>query len=189
MLRQKGNMSKLNFKNINYIIHHPSILKKILQRKTKEELRAEARRLNKQQAERLAYEESLKFISSLRKTHPYQISQNYKLNLNKLCYIEDWENNEIRNVISDLHLSPEIIKRKDWEWALGLIAMKRLGKFNNNSKAIGVATAHEVILFYLANKLNHVYATDLYEPQYTYTPTDFPENPGKYAPFSYKEIG
>jgi SAM-dependent methyltransferase len=80
-----------------------------------------------------------------------------------------------------------MIHRKDWEWALGIIAMKRLGKLNKNSKALGVASAHEIILFYLANKLNHVYATDLYDPKFTYTPSDFPENPGKYAPFPYEE--
>ena len=66
--------------------------------------------------------------------------------------------------------------------------MKRFGKLNNNCQAIGVASAHEAILFYLANKLNHVYSTDLYDSsKFSYTPSDFPENPKKYAPFPYKE--
>ncbi len=132
---------------------------------------------------------------------------NYQPKLNRLCYIEDWDNKELRNVVNELQntiyesyikrkgwsnkITPPhnrgVIHKKDWEWALGIIAMKRIGKLNKNSKALGVASAHEKILFYLANKLNHVYATDLYDPKFTYIPSDFPENPRKYAPFPYKE--
>jgi hypothetical protein len=43
--------------------------------------------------------------------------------------------------------------------------------------------------FYLANNVNHVYATDLYDGNNwkNFAPSDFPENPKKYAPFAYKE--
>jgi SAM-dependent methyltransferase len=81
------------------------------------------------------------------------------------------------------------IHRKDWEWALGIIAMRRFGKLNEKSTAIGVGAGREEVLFYLANKVNHVYATDLYDGNSwkNFAPSDFPENPKKYAPFAYKE--
>jgi hypothetical protein len=43
------------------------------------------------------------------------------------------------------------IHRKDWEWALGIIAMKRFGKLNNKCNALGIDAGREEVLFYLAN--------------------------------------
>ena len=85
--------------------------------------------------------------------------------------------------------SEGFIHRKDWEWALGIIAMRRFGKLNEKSTAIGVGSGREAILYYLANKVKHVYATDLYKVRnwMEAAPSDFPENPKKYAPFPYKE--
>ncbi len=78
--------------------------------------------------------------------------------------------------------------RRSWEWAQAILAMRRFGKLNNNSKAIGIASATAPLLFYLANNVNHVYATDWYDStKYEDTPSDFPENPIKYALFPYKE--
>ena len=34
-----------------------------------------------------------------------------------------------------------LIHRKDWEWAIGILAMKRFNKLNNNNLAIGVGSA------------------------------------------------
>ena len=95
--------------------------------------------------------------------------------MNKLCCIEDWENHEVREIIPKLQdityynkcqgilaRKPGQIHRKDWEWALGIIAMKRFGKLNNNSIAIGIGAGREPILFHLTHYLRHVYATDLY---------------------------
>jgi SAM-dependent methyltransferase len=173
---------------INSVIHHPSILKDVIQGKNLEEIRAKVRSLDKVMGKGLG-KEVPKFISHLKRTSPYHINPDDKPKLNRLCYVEDWENAEIKETISSLlqHF-PEVIARKDWEWALAIIAMKRLGKLNNNSKAIGIASAYEPLVFYLANNVNHVYATDLYDSsKFSYTPSDFPENPKKYAPFPYKE--
>src|SRR3712207_7445611 len=41
---------------------------------------------------------------------------------------------------------PGQIHRKDWEWALGIIAMKRFGKLNRNNTAIGIGAGKELIL-------------------------------------------
>lgn len=75
---------------INFIINHPSILKSILLRKSREEIRSEANRLRK-----LKYEEELlKFISSLQKKSHYCITMNDKPKINRLCCREDWDNHE-----------------------------------------------------------------------------------------------
>jgi len=107
-----------------------------------------------------------------------------------LCSREDWNNDEILQTISELKSNPPIaIHRKDWEFAMGIIAMKRYNKLNTNSIAIGIGSGVEPISFYLANKLKHVYATDLYDGKEwnNSAPSDFPDNPRKYAPFPYKE--
>ena len=64
--------------------------------------------------------------------------------------------------------------------------MQRFGKLQNESLALGIGAGKETVLFYLANKLRTVFATDLYsgEPDWKiFAPSDFPENPAKYAPF------
>jgi SAM-dependent methyltransferase len=106
--------------------------------------------------------------------------------------LEDWDNNEIRHALSELHkLNPlGLIHRKDWEWALGIIAMERFSKLNDNSIAIGIGSGTEPIPFYLANKIKRVYATDMYgdlENWNNTSPDDFLKNPRKYAPFKYRE--
>ena len=137
-------------------------------------------------------------LSSI-KISSYQQNPSDKIKLNKLCCIEDWQNSEIKKFNQEW-LSAEgffkgqlpifsSIHRKFWEWAMGLIAMKRFGKFNKNSLAIGVGAGKELPLFYLANKIAHVYATDLYDASWdeNQAPNDFPDNPKKYAPFPYND--
>jgi SAM-dependent methyltransferase len=185
---------------------HPLLIKDILEGRSREEIRAKVRRLNGIRAEREVEKEALSFVSYLKKNSPYNIiNPNDQPRLNRLCYVEDWKNSEIKEIVSELHkLSSSdldwrltlitgrsgCVHKKDWEWALGIIAMRRFGKLNEKSTAIGVGSGIETILFYLANKLKHVYATDLYKENDAWkrtAPSDFPENPKKYAPFPYKE--
>jgi hypothetical protein len=79
-----------------------------------------------------------------------------------LCSLEDWNNEEIRQIFSELHNPPVTIHRKAWEFAMGVLAMKRFNKLNDKCTAIGIGSGREV-LFYLANHLKHVYATDIYD--------------------------
>jgi SAM-dependent methyltransferase len=82
------------------------------------------------------------------------------------------------------------IHRKDWEWAIGIMAMKRFDKLNKSSTAIGVGSGTEPIPFYLANKISRVYATDLYEDDESWkqaAPSEFLKDPKKYSPFQYRE--
>jgi SAM-dependent methyltransferase len=136
--------------------------------------------------------ETMKFISYMKQNIPYSIDSSNTLKLNRLCSLEDWKNDETRQTISELHKSnpPSYIHRKAWEFAMGIIAMKRFNKLNMNSLVVGIGSGIEPIPFYLANRVKHVYATDLYgelENWNKASPSTFPENPKKYAPFPYKE--
>jgi SAM-dependent methyltransferase len=164
---------------------YPSTLKDIFQGKNLKDI--------KDNANRICEKEVIEFTSYLKRTSPYHIiNPNDQPKFNRLCYVEDWENSEIKDALAELEkLSSEgLIHRKDWEWALGIIAMRRFGKLNEKSTAIGVGSGTEPVPFYLANKVKHVYATDLYGRNDGWkraAPSDFPENPKKYAPFPYKE--
>jgi SAM-dependent methyltransferase len=195
---------------IDSIRRHPSIIKDILQANNAEQIRDKIRKLDQRQAERRDKIEVYGFISYLKKDFVYSIDTNKEPTLNRLCCIEDWENSEIKRIIHELQNANSasyihrkdwvistgvsmrtsgFIHRKDWEWALGIIAMRRFNKLNNNSTAIGVGVGREEVIFYLANNLGSVYATDIYDGKQwgNLTPYDFPENPKKYAPFPYNE--
>src|SRR5919202_5712494 len=72
-------------------------------------------------------QEVLDFIMSLKQTSHYSIDPNEKTKLNKLCCIEDWKNSEITTAISKLGKEGplSLIDRKEWEWAMGIMAMSR----------------------------------------------------------------
>ena len=132
------------------------------------------------------------FLSKTRNNLPYHVNPDDRPKLNRLCYVEDWQNPEVRDALAELQkLNPQgFIHRKDWEWAIGLIAMKRFGKINESSTAIGVGSGIEPIPFYLANKISRVYATDLYEDDESWkqvAPSEFLKDPKKYSPFPYRE--
>jgi SAM-dependent methyltransferase len=169
---------------INAILHNPSIIKYIIYRKKLNEIRSDI--------DKIGNAETIKFISYMKKNFPYSIDPKQKLKLNRLCCLEDWDNEEFRRILSELQKlnPPFLIHRKDWEWALGIIAMGRYNKLNGNSLAVGVGAGTEPIPFYLANKIKHVYATDLYgeiEKWNNESPSRFLNNPKKYAPFPYRE--
>ena len=160
---------------------HPSILIDIRKWKNIEEY---GKILDSEQTE--------EFLSKTRNNFPYHVNPDDKPKLNRLCYVEDWQNPEVRASLAELQkLNPQgFIHRKDWEWAIGLIAMKRFGKINESSAAIGVGSGIEPIPFYLANKISRVYATDLYEDNESWknaAPSEFLRDPKRYAPFPYRE--
>jgi SAM-dependent methyltransferase len=186
------------------IRHHPSIIMDLLSGKSRSEIRTKIRRLDQIAHKKTEDAEVRAFIGRLKQasSYSYRTDPNRRIRLNKLCCIEDWENHEVKDIISKLQdityynkcqgilaRKPGQIHRKDWEWALGIIAMKRFGKLNDNNTAIGIGAGRELILFYLTNYLGHLYATDLYSIKEweNFAPVDFLENPGKYSPFPYDQ--
>ena len=175
----------LNVKSkINTILHRPSIVKSILYKRNINEIRSDLDKIENYEARQ--------FISYLKQSFPYEINAFQKPKLNRMCSLEDWNNDEIRRILSELQMltHPIIIHRKQWECAMGILAMKRFNKLNEHSLVLGVAVGTESIPFYLANKVKHVYATDLYGELDKWdksAPSTFLNNPKKYATFPYKE--
>jgi SAM-dependent methyltransferase len=180
-------MQMLNLPHkIKTVLHHPSIIISLMYRKKLSEIRSEIRSKHIKND----VNETMRFISYIKHNFPYSINSSNTPKLNRLCSLEDWNNDEIKQIYYELHHSPVIIHRKYWEFAMGLLAMKRFNKLNDKCTAIGIGTGIEPIPFYLANKVKHVYATDLYgetEGWNKEAPSTFLNNPKKYAPFPYKE--
>jgi SAM-dependent methyltransferase len=187
---------------LDTVLHHPSILKDFLAGRSSQEIRDKIRELRRIKVEKHYQKEVFEFIKQSKKSSSYQKNSTEELKLNKLCCIEDWQIDELRRIIyelqkgeqlghrNDIHMRERgLIHRKDWEWAMSVIAMRRFGKLNENSSALGVGAGKEILLFYLANHLGHVFATDLYAGEWSkiWAPPDMIKNATKYAPFEYKE--
>ena len=193
----------MSIKNkITTVSHHPSIIIDMLRGKSRSQIRTKIHQLDEIAREKADDAEVQSFIRRLKQasSYSYRTDQKSRIKLNKLCCIEDWEDCEVKEIIPELqHITyynkcqgilarkPGQIHRKDWEWALGLIAMKRFGKLNNNNIGIGIGAGRELILFYLTRYLGHVYATDLYggKEWENFAPVDFLKNPDRYSPFPY----
>jgi SAM-dependent methyltransferase len=191
-------------RKITTIRDHPSIIRDLLSGKSRSEIRMKIHQLDERARKSAEDSEVRSFITRQKQVsyNTYQADPNGKMRLNKLCCIEDWENHEVKEIIPKLQdityynkcqgilaRKPSQIHRKDWEWTLGIIAMKRFGKLNEKNTAIGVGAGKELIVFYLANCLGHLYATDLYNTKdwENFAPADFPEDPSKYSPFPYNQ--
>ena len=191
-------------RKITTISHHPSIIVDLLSGKSRSEIRTKILQLNEIARKRANDLEVRSFIRRVKQTssYSYYAEPNGRIKLNKICCIEDWENHEVKEIIPKLQdityynkcqgvlaRKPGQIHRKDWEWALGIIAMKRFGKLNNDNTALAIGAGRELILFYLTNYLDHLYATDLYSKKEweNFAPVDFLDNPSKYAPFPYDQ--
>jgi SAM-dependent methyltransferase len=80
------------------------------------------------------------------------------------------------------------IHRKHWEWGLGLYGLHKLGCITPEAQALSVGAGVEWPLYYLANRVQRVYATDLYSQDSHFHDLDptVPGNAQRLAPFPYK---
>lgn len=79
--------------------------------------------------------------------------------------------------------------RKIWEFSHALYGLRRLRRLAPDAEALGVGAGHEEVIYFLANRLKLVVATDLYEDGFLggEGQADVLEHPAKYAPFPYRE--
>lgn len=80
------------------------------------------------------------------------------------------------------------VHRKDFEWTQCIYGLETLGALGPTKEVLGVGAGRETVLYYLANRAAHTVALDLYEGKFSdwEAVPDFPENPGRYAPFPYR---
>jgi hypothetical protein len=78
------------------------MVKDVVQGKSRDEIRAKVRELTRREYEIQNEKEVFEFISFLKRTQPHTVNPNSPLKLNELCHIEDWQNNELKEIISEL---------------------------------------------------------------------------------------
>ena len=115
----------------------------------------------------------------------------------QLCEITNprkWFNVEWTHTLDELQLSswPQLMHRKGFEWAQTLYGLDQLGYLHDGTRCLGVGSGHEAILYWLANRVGEVVATDLYEGEWVDKGSqegnpDVLLAPQKYAPFEYRE--
>lgn len=117
------------------------------------------------------------------------------MNYSRLISVEDFKNKKILGALNKMfeirnnQLSPDIhpvLDSKQWENALTLLTLQDFEKLNPNSKLICIGAGTEETLFYLANQVSLIVATDLYNEDTVWSdvaPREFLKNPNAYNPY------
>ena len=105
---------------------HPSVILELLRSRSWKSVVDKSNELD--------HKEVFKFISEL-KAHLSAPEEADISKLNRLCYLEDWEFGETLEALSAIGKldTRGLVHRKDWEWARGIIAMKRFDKLKKDS--------------------------------------------------------
>ena len=107
--------------------------------------------------------------------------------LNRLCDISDWcVGGDLTNIMKELG-EGSYIHRKSWEYALCVYGLNYMGVVKPDSVAISVGAGHERPLFYYANRIKEMVATDLYNTPGLEGEPRFLTHPEEFAPFPYRK--
>lgn len=114
----------------------------------------------------------------------------------QLCELANpakWDNEEWLDLLRSLGLSDDklVMHRKPYEFTQLLYGCRRLGVLRPDASYLSVGAGHEHVLYWLANHVQRVVATDMYEGvwQGERAREGDPivlENPDQYAPFPYR---
>lgn len=106
--------------------------------------------------------------------------------LNRVPDLSDWRvGSRFTEIWIELGCRP-YIHRKAWEWCICIEGLERLNVIHPGAHAISVGAGYESPLFYFANKIERMVATDLYDnPQHEGHP-DMLSKPWSFAPFEYR---
>ncbi|MEA2494080.1 MAG: hypothetical protein QOJ29_1991 [Thermoleophilaceae bacterium] len=111
----------------------------------------------------------------------------------KLCDVRDWDDADFLRVLREIlpERDPAThVERKVWEFAMLALFLEQTGRMSEQTEALGVGAGDERVVFWLANRLGRVVATDIYGEG------DFAEreasgsmldDPAAHAPFPYRE--
>jgi SAM-dependent methyltransferase len=95
------------------------------------------------------------------------------LPLSSFTNVHAWEDKRWMELFEDLgtyshdiHIfgpkEPPNVHRKGWEWVQTVYGLDRLGMIKPDYRAIGIGAGRECVIFWLADRISHVVATDLY---------------------------
>jgi ubiquinone/menaquinone biosynthesis C-methylase UbiE len=111
----------------------------------------------------------------------------------KLCELEDFEIPDLRAMLREIepgHTPVEELHRKFWEYAMLGLFLEEVGAIREDAEALSVAGGHEAPLFWMANTVARMVATDIYgDGSFSYREADSSmlTNPQAYAPYPYRE--
>jgi SAM-dependent methyltransferase len=125
-------------------------------------------------------------------THPApSLSRQYC----KVCEIEDFEDPALRAMLREIAApQPDAeheLHRKFWEYALLGLYLQEVGALREDTRVLSVAAGHEEPLYWLADRVGQVVATDLYgEGAFAAggreADASMLEDPGRWAPYPYR---
>ena len=111
---------------------------------------------------------------------------NAAVSLNRLPDISDWRiGSRFSDILGELNCG-RYIHRKDWEYGLCIEGLEKLGVVHPEARALAVGAGYERPLFYYANHIERMVATDLYDnPDHEGKPMMLTE-PWHFAPMEYR---
>jgi hypothetical protein len=84
------------------------------------------------------------------------------LHLSKLCDAADWFDSEFQQIIKlELREFPRF-HRKQWEFAIIFLALRRLGFLHEESIGLSMGGGNERVLYSIARYVKKLFVTDLY---------------------------
>jgi SAM-dependent methyltransferase len=114
----------------------------------------------------------------------------------QLCELANpakWDNPEWLDLLRSLGLSDDKMSmhRKPYEFTQLLYGCRRLGALGEETSVVSVGAGHEQVLYWLANHVRHVVATDMYEGVWQNVQGQEGDpgvmrRPEDYAPFPYR---
>jgi SAM-dependent methyltransferase len=114
----------------------------------------------------------------------------------QLCELANpakWDNEEWLGILRELGLSDDKLSmhRKPYEFAQLVYGCRRLGALRPDASVVSIGAGHELILFWLANHVARVVATDRYSGEWQVLQgregnPDILNHPERYAPFPYR---
>ena len=114
----------------------------------------------------------------------------------QLCELANpakWDNEEWLDLLRSLGLSDDklLMHRKPYEFTQLLYGCRRLGVLRDDASFVSIGAGHEHVLYWLANHVRRVVATDMYEGSWQDERAREGDpavlhNPDQYAPFPYR---
>jgi SAM-dependent methyltransferase len=112
----------------------------------------------------------------------------------KLCELRDFDDPGVRDAIARIvpdapSGSERQLERKNWEFALLALFLEDVGRLHEGTSVLAVGAGHEAVLYWLANRVGRVLATDIYgEGDFAGGEADAAmlADPSSFAPFPYR---
>jgi SAM-dependent methyltransferase len=111
----------------------------------------------------------------------------------KLCDLRDFDDPDVRARINDISPGvepPTHLHRKHWEFAMLTLFLEDFGLLREDARVLSVGAGHETVLFWLANRVGKVVATDIYgEGSFSEGEADrtMLTDAASFAPYPYRE--